>query len=237
MKTTLIILAAGKNSRANYQNKALFTYKGVSCLENTIRKGLELFDHILLVGTELSKGEYEEIAAKYEKVETVSIVSGFGTLDALLKVVPFVKTERMLMCWGDLWFKDDYAFKCTLNANIESPCVVPISYIKDPYSWYIMDEDFSIQTTQWKRTSPNPLPEGYFDQSCYLMDKKTIVAQLSQYNQDCLDAGIESKLDVGYEVLYRNGNPAKAVVIDYGHVFHFNTQEEFSKLAKFIGDE
>lgn len=237
METTLIILAAGKNSRANYQNKALFTYKGVSCLENTIRKGLELFDHILLVGTEFSKGEYEEIAAKYEKVETVSIVSGFGTLDALLKVVPFVKTERMLMCWGDLWFKDDYAFKCTLNANIDSPCIVPISYIKDPYSWYIMDDDFSIKTTQWRRSTPNPLSEGYFDQSCYLMNKEIIVKQLSQYNEDCLANGIESKLDVGYEVLYENGNPAKAVVVDYGHVFHFNTQDEFSNLAKFIGDE
>lgn len=231
---TLIILAAGKNSRANYQNKALFSYQGVSCLENTIRIGRQLFEHILVVGTEYSEPEYHAICDRYKEVEMVSIVSGFGTLDALLKAVPAVKTDRMLMCWGDLWFKDTYAFEQTLQAPLQSPCIVPISYIKNPYSWYIMDEDFSIRTTLWRKNNPNPVAEGYFDQSCYLMDKETIVSQLTQYNEECLNAGIESKLDVGYEVLYRNGNPAKAVVVEYGHVFHFNTQDEFSHIDDFL---
>ena len=58
---TLIILAAGKNSRANYQNKALFAYKGISCLENTIRVGLGLFSRIIVVGTAFCQEEYIDI--------------------------------------------------------------------------------------------------------------------------------------------------------------------------------
>lgn len=231
---TLIILAAGKNSRANYQNKALFEYDGVSCLENTIRVAKDLFEHIIVVGTEFCKEEYTRICIKYPSVQVISIVSGFGTLDALLKVVPYVTTDKMLMCWGDLWFKDDYAFTQTLNAKVQSPCIVPISYIANPYSWYVMDENLCIKTTIWRRNNPNPASVGYFDQSCYLMDKETIVNQLSGYNAECLQKGIESKLDVGYEVLYRNGNPAKGIIVDYGHVFHFNTQEEFLGLESFV---
>lgn len=234
---TLIILAAGKNSRANYQNKALFAYNGISCLENTIRVGLGLFPRIIVVGTAFCKDEYVEICRKYKGVDVISIVSGFGTLDALLKVVPYVHTDKMLMCWGDLWFKDDYAFFQTLNSNVVSPCIVPISYIANPYSWYIMDEDFRIKTTIWRRNNPNPVSYGYFDQSCYLMDKKIITEQLTDYNAQCLSVGQESKLDVGYEVLYQNNNPAIGVVVDYGHVFHFNTQEEFLGLEKFLGNE
>lgn len=234
---TLIILAAGKNSRANFQNKALFEYQGVSCLENTIQMARNLFEDILVVGTDVCKDDYVKICRKYPVAEFVSIVSGFGTLDALLKVIPYVRTDKMLMCWGDLWFKDDYAFKKTIDSQVISPCIVPISYIKNPYSWYIMDEDFRIKTTIWRRNNPNPVSYGYFDQSCYLMDKKIIVEQLTGYNKKCLEEGVESKLDVGYEVLYSNGNPAKGIVIDYGHVFHFNTQEEFLQLDKFIKNE
>lgn len=234
---TLIILAAGKNSRANNQNKALFSYHGITCLENTIKIATNLFKDILVVGTELCVNEYRKITERYSNTNVVSIVSGYGTLDGLLKVVTHVKTAKMLMCWGDLWFVDDYAFTQTLQANVQSPCIVPISYIQNPYSWYIMDDDFNIKTTIWRRNNPNPINEGYFDQSCYLMDKEIIVKQLTSYNDLCLQQGIESKLDVGYEVLYANGNPAKGIVIDYGHVFHFNTQEEFLKLDNFINHE
>ena len=235
---TLVILAAGKNSRANYKNKALFTYHGISCLENTIRIGKTLFEKILVVGTEFCEDEYNTICNQYApQVKVVSIVSGYGTLDALLKVCPYITTERVLMCWGDLWFTDDYAFQQTLKTELQSPCIVPISYIPNPYSWYIMDDDFSIRTTKWRRETPNPVEEGYFDQSCYLMDKHVIVSQLTDYNKHCLEQGIESKLDVAYEILYRNQNPAKGVLIDYGHVFHFNSQEEFKQLDNFIHHE
>lgn len=234
---TLIVLAAGKNSRANYQNKALFAYDGTTCLENTIRIGINLFKHVLVVGTAYCEDEYKKICDKYPSVEEITIVSGYGTLDALLKVLPFVKTDKVLMCWGDLWFMDDYAFRQTLLTQLDSPCVVPVSYISNPYSWYIMDENFNIKTTIWRKNESNPVANGYFDQSCYFMDKKIIQQQLTDYNLQCLEKGIESKFDLGYEILYKNGSPAKAIVIEYGHVFHFNTQEEFGKLEQFINHE
>ncbi|HKL11768.1 MAG TPA: molybdenum cofactor guanylyltransferase, partial [Clostridia bacterium] len=60
INSTAIILAGGKSSRMNYENKALLEYNGKTFLDIAIEKVIR-FDEILIITSKFNKYNYEGI--------------------------------------------------------------------------------------------------------------------------------------------------------------------------------
>ena len=107
----LAIFAAGKASRFGGFPKAFCDLNGIRNVENTIALAQKHFSKIFLI---VNEETYTSGIATGVDAEIISIVTGQGDADSILKSLKRITVERgidvLFACWGDAVFLTDDPF-------------------------------------------------------------------------------------------------------------------------------
>ncbi|MGG7144617.1 molybdenum cofactor guanylyltransferase [Clostridium nigeriense] len=95
IKKTLAILAGGKSSRMNYNNKALLCYKEKTFIENIINSGQE-FDEIIIIANKIE--EYKNLNLRVYH----DIYIGNGPLSGIHSALKNSKNDKVLCIACDM---------------------------------------------------------------------------------------------------------------------------------------
>lgn len=114
IKKTLAILAGGKSSRMNYNNKALLLYKEKTFIENIINAGKE-FDEIIIIANNIE--DYRNLDLKVYP----DIYIGNGPLSGIHSALKNSKYDKVLCiaCDMPLISKKTLDFMGSFNGNYE----------------------------------------------------------------------------------------------------------------------
>ena len=197
----LAIFAAGKASRFGGFPKAFCDLNGIRNVENTIALAQKHFSKIFLI---VNEETYTSGIATGVDAEIISIVTGQGDADSILKSLKRITVERgidvLFACWGDAVFLTDDPFlelKAGLSTwNIRSPVLVGCSWDGKPYAWFDVDGK-SIVRTHFRKNEFEPYSTGLHDQSIFAFRTGTLLDYLMRRKHDLgLDAFDDNTYDV-----------------------------------------
>lgn len=248
MENCLIIFAAGKSSRFGGFPKAFCSLGPIRNIENTIRLAEQHFDRIYLsVNKEtLASGITDGLNANI-----VSIVTGQGDADSILKTVRLIKndleTDIVTACWGDAVFLSDKPFQ-EIKAGIRdwsacSPALAGCAMDASPYAWFDV-EDKKIVLSHFKKREGTSRAYALHDQSIfafridflipYLEHYKRFLG-LDQYSEDSYDEqrGEMGLLDA-FSWFYEQPDltAAEYCTLAANEVMGFNTAEELDSVVE-----
>lgn len=116
---TLAILAGGKSSRMNYNNKALLNYKEKKFIEHIISAGRD-YKEIIIVSNNAE--EYKEFNLRIVK----DIYKGNGPLSGIHSALNNAKTNKVLCIACDMPFITQNTLKILGEFNDEYDVLVPM---------------------------------------------------------------------------------------------------------------
>jgi len=134
MKMTLAIIAGGKGSRMNYQNKAFLMKDDISFVENIIKEG-SFFDEVLVITNNFEP--YKDLVKKYDiklfsdiykekgpigGIYTALFNSEFEKVFCVACDMPNID-ENLLKEVGNVKFNEDILV-CSINSKIQPLCSI-----------------------------------------------------------------------------------------------------------------
>lgn len=242
MMDCLLIFAAGKSSRFDGFPKAFCSLGQIKNVENTINLARQHFKKIYLI---VNRETYTSGIADGLNAIVISIVTGQGDADSILKTIKLIKNEiktnTMTACWGDAVFLNDEPFiemeeKLSIW-EVNSPVMVGCSFDPDPYAWFDIDGS-KIAFSHFKKREQNPCSRGLHDQSIFMFNTQMLISYLERYkrhlgldkfSEDSYDAarGEMSLLDA-FTWFYKQPGmqAAEFCLLTGGRVMSFNTPDE-----------
>lgn len=244
MKHAFLILASGKSSRFGGFPKAFCKVGNTYVAQRTVDLGSRYFDKTYLVVNNEIFLTYKE-AVKGCKI--LAIGTGQGDAHSFLRSARLIKqdcgADRITLCWGDTFYLDDDIFDRASRVEIDKNSVgVSLSSVDpEPYAWYQTDGDVIIASRF--RTRDGVVESGIHDQSVFVFNLDSICAQLESYMKvldindelDYIDKDVskEMRLLDSFTYFYENHmRPMKFALIETGHSYSFNTEEELENVRK-----
>lgn len=251
MRTVLVVFAAGKSSRFGGFPKAFCSLGKATNIENTICLAKRHYKKIYVV---VNKETYASGITQGLDADVISIVTGQGDADSILKALKVIKndakpTDIVTSCWGDAVFLDDMPF-VEMNNQIDvwsaqSPAMVGCCIDQMPYAWFDTVGS-EIVFSHFKKREKSICNEGLHDQSIFAFRIEQMISYLACYkkhlgldiyNEECYDAsrGEMSLLDA-FTFFYEHPNlkAAEYCLLSQNKVGAFNTQEELCDVIKKI---
>jgi len=188
----LLIIAAGNSTRMDNLPKAVSLVHGKPNLYNTVEKAYKYYDKIYVSSNNHNYLLYKEVLEDFDdKVQVVSIYSGHGCGHAILNTINKIETDNEFLfrikhtsvCWGDVYFENEYIFKELVENTDTNPIVIPVVFEKNPYVWFTTynDTDNRIVNSMFSKRGESAVG-GYHDQSIFKIDVHKVAEALSQLN-------------------------------------------------------
>lgn len=249
MNHSLVIIASGKSTRFGGFPKAFCSLGKMRNVERTIALAKPYFEEIFVVVNQetYAAGFCDQLDAK-----TISIVTGQGDADSLLKALQQIRMQLeasgvVVACWGDAIFVSEEPFRkmkeYTEAWNTETGILVGCSVDQEPYAWFETNGNM-ICRSHFRKLESNPCSEGLHDQSIFAFRFPQIISYLEQYkkyleldvyDQDTYEASRgEMKLLDAFAYFYDTESiPAAEWRMLPGNLVQaFNTKEELDQIIK-----
>ena len=238
-KELLLIIAAGKGTRMGDQTipKALRTICGETNIERTIANASNVYDNIFVVVSDTQTHHFME----YDFINTISISSGLGDGDAILKAMTSLEENGLIfddynttILWGDTYIENSNIFEeITEREDFFS---IPVKLEKDPYVSFAINDDNEVMYTLFSKYGEKQ-SYGLHDQSIFrTTDTEQFYIDLLQYrnynwkgSRYATENGEMNMLNLMH-YFYNSGNPAKVYITDY-RTFSYNTEEELQEIS------
>lgn len=182
--TTIVILAAGKGSRLNFnKNKFLFYYKKNERILDNYKKKLSQFKTFLFVVHKNDKEIIKELKKEF-KNKNINFVYQFkrdGMASALYLCKDRIKTPNFLLMWCDQPYlkKNSIITLCDIHYKYSSLFSLTTCITKKPYI-NILRKNKIIYMIMNSRENQNVL-NGETDTGLFIFDRDTIFRLLSKY--------------------------------------------------------
>lgn len=233
----LLILAGGKSTRFSNKPKVLTEIQpNLTNLENTVNKAKKYYDKIILA---LEENEYKKINLKFDGIDIIPVIGGYGDGYSLLKALETIHYEhpeytRINLIWGDAVVKTEMPFIQFNNGELSDIInySVAVSNDKEPYAWFETDNNRIIKS-HFKKID-GIINNGIHDQSLFAMDILTALNDLIEYTTIIDIHKEEMKLLYFFEFIKTKGKYCYCVNIDSGNVLSFNTEDELNKIRKVL---
>lgn len=246
----LLILASGKSSRFGGYPKAFCLIDDTYIAQHTINHGSKFFDKTYLV---INREIYPMYKDAVHGCTTIAIGTGQGDSHSFLRAARLIKedcgAERITLCWGDTVYFDEDIFKKAAELVVdEAAAGVSLASIdKEPYAWYEPDGD-KIRASHF-RGEEGTVETGIHDQSVFVFNTEVICKQLEQYmdalglndEEDYVNKEVskEMKMLNAFTFFYEKYStdamlPMKFALIESGHSYSFNTQEELDFIRSMV---
>lgn len=166
-----LIFSAGKETRFdNNIPKCFSTFKGQTFLDINIRNLNECCDKVLIV----TSNENERFFFDYEHI---SIESGLGCGDAVMKALSYLKLNSNDFCyihWGDCIFDGVKNMKEFYTLNNQENVIIPCVYETNPYVSIFENENNKIEVyfSKYNEVKPAGFHDlgVFFGRASYILD-------------------------------------------------------------------
>lgn len=177
-----IILAAGNQSRFSSDiPKALGMLNGKCLLDINIEHMSRYVDEVYLVTSTSNNFFFEDFK---DKVNILTIESGFGCGDAVLKSLSLLdlqKDDSVFLIWGDSVQNNNILYEECLN-NYNNFFIIPLEYQNNPYVDFILSNN-KVKNILFTKYG-NIITEGHHDYSLFYFNGLYVKSFLVQlYNK------------------------------------------------------